>query len=91
MTSITTKFNQLAETIIEVRNTMQDETYGVDQTDTLPMPVLLPPLRIEMPAHAFSTEEVEKEASVHSLDTLILDFSKLTLLHRYSIQHATAT
>ena len=48
--SITTKVNRLAETVAEVHDTMQAETYGVDPTDTLVTPVLLPPLRIEMPA-----------------------------------------
>ena len=68
------KVNRLVQAITEVRDTMQAETYGVHPADTLAMPVLLPPLRIEMPAHAFSTEEAKKEASVHRLDTLILDF-----------------
>ena len=49
------------------------------------MPVFLPPLRIEIPAQEFSTEEAEKEASVHTLDTLILNFSKMTLPQIYSI------
>ena len=44
-----------------------------------------------MLAHAFSTEYADKEANIHSLDTLILELSKLTLLQIYSIQHATAT
>ena len=85
------KVNQLAKIVTEVHDAMQDETYGVDPANTLAMPVLLPPLRIEMPVQEFSTEEAKKEASVHSLDTLILDFSKITLLQIYSIQHATAT
>ena len=85
MDSITTKVNQLEETMAEVCDTMQDETYGVDPTDTLVMPVLLPPLIIEMPTQEFSTEEAEKEASVHSLETLTLYFSKLTLPQIYSI------
>ena len=79
MNSITTKVNRLAETVIEVHDTMQDETYGVDPADTLAMPVLLPHLRIEIPVQEFSIEEAKKEVSFHSLDTLILDFSKLTL------------
>ena len=49
MASITMKVNQLAETIIEVRDTIHAETYGVDSADTLETPLLLPPLRIEMP------------------------------------------
>ena len=90
MASLTTKLNQLAEAITKVCDTMQAETYGLDLLDTLVMLVLLSPLRIEMPTQAFSTEEAEKEASVHSLDTLTLDLSKLTLPQIYSIQHATA-
>ena len=85
------KVNQMEETVAEVHDTMQAETYGVEPVDTLATLVLLLPLRIEMPTQEFSTEEVEKEASVHSLDTLILDFSKLTLLPIYSIQHVVAT
>ena len=42
------KVNRLVEAIAKVRDTMQDETYGVNLADTLAMPVLLPPLRIEM-------------------------------------------
>ena len=55
--SITMKVNHLAETVVEVRDTMQVETYGVDSIDTLAMPVLLSSLRIEMPAYGFPIEE----------------------------------
>ena len=63
----------------------------MDPADTLVTLMLLSPLRIEILVQAFSTEEVEKEVSVHSLDTLILDFSNLMLPQIYSIQHATTT
>ena len=46
--SITTKVNQLGETVAEVCNTMQVEIYGVESTDTLEAPVLFWLLRIEM-------------------------------------------
>ena len=39
----------------------------------------------------FSTNAAETDTIFHSLDTLTLDFSKLTLPQIYSIQHATAT
>ena len=68
---------------------MQAESYGINQEDTLAMPVILPPLRIEIPAEEFSTKEEDNEASIHSLNTLILNFLKLTLLQIYSIHHAT--
>ena len=58
---------------------MQDETYGVDLEETLVTSMLLPPLRIEIPTHAFSIEEARKDASVHILDTLILYLYQLTL------------
>ena len=58
---------------------MQAETYGVNQVDTLAIPVMLPPLRIEMPAEVFSTKEEDNEESIHNLNTLILNFLKLTL------------
>ena len=89
-TSITMKFNRLGETITEVHDTMQAKTYGVDPANTLTTPVLLPSLRIEMLEQTFSTEEEKKEVSVHSLDTLILDLSKLNFPQIYSIHHASA-
>ena len=58
---------------------MQAETYGVNQADTLATPVMLPPLKIEFPAEAFSTKEEDKKESIHTLNTLILNFLKLTM------------
>ena len=72
--SITTKFNRLENTVAKVHDTIQDETYGVDPKGTLATPVMLLPLRIEMPMQEFSIEEADKEVSVHSLDTLIFRF-----------------
>ena len=51
---------------------------------------MLPPLIIEMPTNALSNKGKENEASLHNLDTLILNFSKLTLLQIYTIQHTIA-
>ena len=44
-----------------------------------------------MPMQAFSTNEADTDTSVHSLDTLTLDFSKMKLPQIYSIQHVAAT
>ena len=70
---------------------MQVETYSVSQEDALVMPIMLLPLRIEIPVEVLSTKGQENEASLHNLDTLILNFSKLTLPHIYSIQHVATT
>ena len=70
---------------------MQVGTHGVTQSDALAAPIMIPPLTIEMPAEALSKKGEESEASLHNLNTLILNFSKLTLLQIYSIQQTTAT
>ena len=49
MTSLIAQATWLEEAVTEVRDTMQDETCGVDPSDTLTTSMLLPPLRIEMP------------------------------------------
>ena len=90
MTSLSAQVTRLEEYVIEVCNTMQDETYGVDPLDTLVTLMVLPPLRIEIPTHAFSIDATKTDASVHILDTLTLDFSKIILPQIYSIQHAAA-
>ena len=48
---------------------------------------MLLPLTIEMPANALSKKGEENEAILHNLYTLILNFSKLTLLQIYTLQH----
>ena len=91
MTSLSVQVTRVEEVVTKVHDTMQAETYGVDPSNTLAMLVLLPPLRIEIPVHAFSTDATKKDTSVHTLDILTLDFSKLTLPQTYSIQHVVAT
>ena len=44
-----------------------------------------------MPTNALSNKGKENEASLHNLDTLILNFSKLTLPEIYTIQHVAVT
>ena len=78
-TTITTKVNQLARTVTEVRDTMQAGTHGVTQSDALAAPIMIPPLTIEMPAEALSKKGTKNEESLHNLDTMILNFSKLKL------------
>ena len=70
---------------------MQVETYGVGQENSLETPIMLLPLRIEIPVEALYKKGKENEASIHNLDTLILNFSKLTLPQIYSIQQDTTT
>ena len=48
-TSLSAQVTRLEEDVIEVRDTVQAKTYGVDPLDTLVTLVLLPPLRIEIP------------------------------------------
>ena len=52
---------------------------------------MLLPLMIEIPTEALSKKGGESEASLHNLDTLILNFSNLTLSQIYSIQQEDAT
>ena len=46
MISLTVQVTRLAKAVIEMRDTVQANTYGVDPLDTLVTSVLLPPLRI---------------------------------------------
>ena len=90
ITAITTNVNQLTQNVTKVPDTIQDETYGASQADALAAPIILPPLRIEMPTEELSKKGKGNEESLHKLDTLILNFSKLTFLQIYSIQQAAA-
>ena len=84
ITTITTKVNQLVQTVTKVRDTMQVGTYDATQSDALAFPIMIPPLTIEMTADALSKKGEENEASLHNLHTLILNFSKLTFPQVYS-------
>ena len=69
---------------------MQEGRYATTQAEALVVPIMLPPLTIEMLANTLSKIGEKNEASLHNLDALILNFSKLTLLQIYTIQHTIA-
>ena len=65
--------------------------YGVDPGDTLAMPMLLSPLKMELPAQTLQSATEEYDVVLKEMGTLMPDFSNLPLSYVYSIEYPDAT
>ena len=83
--------NTLTEAINEVLNMIESETYGMDPSDALVTPLLLPLVKIEVQPRAMETGIQEYDDVIHQFGTLSIDFSKLALVGVYTIQHVATT
>ena len=80
---ITVHVNKLTESIYEVWGTVKAETHTDDPMDTLEMPLLLSPLKVELVVHVMETGMKEFDDVSHDLGTLSISFSKLTMVEVY--------
>ena len=80
--------NRITESINEVRGTVEAEMHAADPMDTLEMPILFPPLKVEIRAHILETWTPNFDYVAHELGTLSLDFSKLKMAEVYVVQYA---
>ena len=83
--------NKITEATNEVKTTIETETYGMDPRDTLAMPMLLLPLKMELKVWALDSGTEEYDDVIKELGILRLDFSKLPFAEIYSIHHVNAT
>ena len=83
--------NKLTEAINEVKTTVEDETYGMDPGDTLVVPLLLPPLKMELKVEALESGMEEYDDVIKEMGMLMMYFSKLPLSDVYFIEHVVVT
>ena len=74
-----------------MQGAVEAEIHGADPIDTLEMPILFPPLKVEIRAHILETWTPNFDYVAHELGTLSLDFSKLAMDEVYVVQHAVMT
>ena len=88
---LTNHVNKLTEAINEVKITIEAEAYGVDPNSTLEELLLFSPLKIGFNVQALETCQQAFGDVTHDFKTLIIDFSKLTLVEVYVVHHGATT
>ena len=66
---ITTHVNKLIEAINQVWGKVEAETHGDDPTDTLEIPILFPPLKVDLVVHVLEIGTQEFDDVSHELGT----------------------